>query len=56
LSHEGSKEFRKLIDSYTLPYQQASTRQEKMDVTKEIFDLLQAKRFLKMNEEVSALV
>lgn len=51
IKHEGSKSFRRIIESYTLKYQQASSRNEKMEVTKEIFDKLQTRRFLKYNEE-----
>ncbi|CAB9514922.1 expressed unknown protein [Seminavis robusta] len=51
IKHEGSKNFRRIIESYTLQYQQASSRQAKMDITKEIFDRLQTHRFLKYNED-----
>jgi len=51
IKHPGSKSFRRIIESYTLKYQQASSRNEKMEVTKEIFDKLQTRRFLKYNEE-----
>lgn len=53
IKHEGSREFRRIIESYTLQYQQASSRQEKMDITKEIFDSLQSRRFLKFNEDTN---
>jgi hypothetical protein len=51
IKHPGSKSFRHIIEGYTLKYQQASSRNEKMEVTKEIFDKLQTRRFLKYNEE-----
>ena len=51
IKHPGSRSFRAIIESYTLKYQQASSRNEKMEVTKEIFDKLQTRRFLKYNEE-----
>lgn len=51
IKHKGSREFRRIIESYTLQYQQATSRQEKMEITKEIFDRLQSSRFLKYNED-----
>jgi hypothetical protein len=51
MTHEGSKNFRRVIESYTLKYQQATSRQAKMNVTKEIFDQFQTRRFLKYNDE-----
>lgn len=51
IKHEGSKSFRRIIESYTQKYQDAASRNEKMEVTKEIFDRLQSRRFLKYNEE-----
>ena len=51
IKHEGSRDFRRIIESYTLQYQQATSRQEKMDITKQIFDRLQSRRFLKFNED-----
>ena len=53
IKHEGSRDFRRIIESYTLQYQQANSRQEKMDITKQIFDSLQSRRFLKFNEDTN---
>jgi len=51
IKHEGSQDFRRIVESYTVQYQQAKSRQAKMDVTKTIFDSLQSRRFLKFNDE-----
>lgn len=51
IKHEGSRDFRKIIESYTSQYQMAASRQEKMDITKQIFDRLQSRRFLKFNDD-----
>ena len=64
VSHQGSLDFRVVIDQYAAKYAEAITKQEKMNVTKEIYDMLGAKnaRFLKMNqktknwEELSSLL
>merc|ERR1712232_716119 len=56
--------FRAVIDKYASKYQEAVTKQEKMNVTKEIYDSLgsQNSRFLKYNakaegwEELSSLL
>lgn len=53
VSHPGSLNFRAVIDKYASKYQEAVTKQEKMNVTKEIYDNLgaQKSRFLKFNAE-----
>lgn len=64
VSHPGSLNFRAVIDKYASKYQEAVTKQEKMNVTKEIYDSLgtQNSRFLKYNakaegwEELSSLL
>jgi len=64
VSHPGSLNFRAAIDKYASKYQEAVTKQEKMNVTKEIYDSLgsQNSRFLKFNadakgwEELSSLL
>ena len=64
VSHPGSLNFRAVIDQYASKYQEAITKQEKMNVTKEIYDNLgsQNTRFLKFNaavkgwEELSSLL
>lgn len=64
VSHPGSLNFRAVIDKYASKYQEAVTKQEKMNVTKEIYDLLgsQNSRFLKFNasakgwEQLSSLL
>lgn len=64
VSHPGSLNFRAIIDKYACKYQEAITKQEKMNVTKEIYDNLGAQnsRFLKWNaaskgwEELSSLL
>jgi hypothetical protein len=48
--HEGNLRFRQLIQDYVEPYQEATTKQEKMQITKEIVRHLQtvwSARFLK---------
>ena len=56
VSHQGSLDFRVVIDQYASKYAEAITKQEKMNVTKEIYDMLGAKnaRFLKMNQKTKA--
>ena len=64
VSWPGSLNFRAIIDKYACKYQEAVTKQEKMNVTKEIYDNLGAQnsRFLKFNakangwEELSSLL
>ena len=66
VSHQGSLNFRLVIDQYAAKYAEAITKQEKMNVTKEIYDMLgsQNARFLKFNaksktkgwEELSSLL
>jgi hypothetical protein len=64
VSHPGSQNFRAVIDQFAPKYQDAITKQEKMNVTKEIYDSLgcQSSRFLKYNakakgwEELSSLL
>ena len=66
VSHRGSLNFRLVIDQYAAKYAEAITKQEKMNVTKEIYDMLgsQNARFLKFNaksktkgwEELSSLL
>jgi hypothetical protein len=53
VSHPGSINFRAMIDQYAYKYQEAITKNEKMAVTKEIYDLLgsQNSRFLKFSTE-----
>lgn len=64
VNHPGSKNFRAVIEDYAPKYQTAITKQEKMAVTKEIYDSLsnQNSRFLKYSndlqgwEEISSLL
>ena len=51
--HPGSQNFRAVIDQFAPKYQEAITKQEKMSVTKEIYDKLgsQNSRFLKYNSK-----
>lgn len=55
VSHQGSLNFRIVIDQYAAKYADAITKQEKMNVTKEIYDMLGNKnaRFLKINNKQS---
>jgi hypothetical protein len=49
--HEGNMRFRRLIQDYVQPYQSATTKQQKMTITKEIVTQLETEysaRFLKM--------
>jgi len=46
--HKGSQRFRAVIDSYRARYQKATTKYDKMQITKEIYEVLSQKsRFLK---------
>lgn len=62
-NHDGSRRFRLMITSYQQTYQKATTKQQRMDITKEIFLIFKesGSRFLKYNEvgghweEISAL-
>lgn len=50
--HKGSQRFRAVIDSYRATYQKASTKYDKMCITKEIYEVLSQKsRFLKYNDK-----
>ncbi|CAB9514924.1 expressed unknown protein [Seminavis robusta] len=56
VSHPGSINFRAVIDKFAPKYQEAITKQEKMNVTKEIYESLgsQNSRFLKYNAKAKA--
>jgi len=64
VAHPGSVNFRRVIEEYAPKYNIAVTKQEKMNVTKEIYDMLGAQnsRFLKYSnkskgwEELSSLL
>jgi len=51
ISHDGTRFFRHVIDQYRSRYQEARSKQERMDITKEIVGSIGAKggRFLKFN-------
>ena len=51
MTWKGSLFFKSVIDAHTVPYREAPGRNGKMAVTKKVFDMLQSKRFLKLNEE-----
>jgi len=55
LSHYGSRHFRSVIEAYRNRYQQAVTKQEKMNITREIVMTLKnrtSSRFLKYNSQL----
>ena len=54
LSHYGSRRFRTVIEAHRNEYQQATTKQEKMSITRKIVATLNrlSCRFLKYNEEL----
>lgn len=58
VNHPGSRNFRAVIDQYALKYNEAITKQQRMEVTKEIYDSLGAQngRFLKYNSKVKSWV
>ena len=50
ISHEGTRVFRVVIERYRMKYQEAKSKQERMDITKEIVASIgQKARFLKFN-------
>lgn len=51
-SHAGSRRFRNAIESYRQKYHEANTKQDKMKITKEIYESFckSSSRFLKWNE------
>ena len=50
--HKGSQHFKSVIDSYRATYQKAHTKYDKMQITKEIYEVLsQNSRFLKFNDQ-----
>ena len=52
LHHVGSKRFREYLETYVEAYAQATTKYEKMQLTKEIYSNLRKKsRFLKYNKK-----
>ena len=50
ISHQGTRIFRHVIEQYRVKYQEATNKQERMDITKEIVSSMgRNARFLKFN-------